>query len=366
MKRKELLTLIGSLCLILALVAIPFTACAPEEVTPEPTPEPTPTPEVIRYKMGATSSASSHFAAATAAASLINKYCPDIEVSVMESGATHDNLVKMQQGYMDWGWIVTFDGSCMAWQGTTRDEYIKYGPYQELRIAPGYVSNATYTVIVDEGQYTGINKLEDLTGVRFSAGMKGSAVEMNSFTIFEALGIKPDWVPGGYGDIVTATKDLELAGFSKAAANVQLDASMLDVKAVRKIKLMNWTDEQLDVALRAVPGIFRVDVKQGEIIAMPEQPDLSTWGFAVGPVFTTDISQDVGYRMVKAYYDHWDEFCEAFPAGKSWTPIEDDLLIWGQISDITDTPPFHAGVVQYFEENGYKVPAKLTPSEYKK
>ena len=36
MKRKRLLTLIGTLCLILALVAIPFTACAPEEPTPTP------------------------------------------------------------------------------------------------------------------------------------------------------------------------------------------------------------------------------------------------------------------------------------------------------------------------------------------
>lgn len=40
MKRKKLLTLIGSLCLILTLVVIPFTACTPEEVTPTPTPEP--------------------------------------------------------------------------------------------------------------------------------------------------------------------------------------------------------------------------------------------------------------------------------------------------------------------------------------
>ena len=34
MKRKKLLTLIGTLCLILTLVAIPFTACTPETPTP--------------------------------------------------------------------------------------------------------------------------------------------------------------------------------------------------------------------------------------------------------------------------------------------------------------------------------------------
>jgi len=34
MRRKRFLTLIGTLCLILALVAIPFTACTPEEAPP--------------------------------------------------------------------------------------------------------------------------------------------------------------------------------------------------------------------------------------------------------------------------------------------------------------------------------------------
>ena len=43
MKRKRLLTLIGSLCLVVALVAIPFTACTPEP-TPTPTSTPTPAP----------------------------------------------------------------------------------------------------------------------------------------------------------------------------------------------------------------------------------------------------------------------------------------------------------------------------------
>jgi len=48
MERKRLLALIGSMCLILMLAAMPFMgACAPEEPTPTPTPtppKPTPTP----------------------------------------------------------------------------------------------------------------------------------------------------------------------------------------------------------------------------------------------------------------------------------------------------------------------------------
>lgn len=46
MEKNKLLTLIGTLCLILALVAIPLAACAPKE--PMPTPEPTPTPTPVK------------------------------------------------------------------------------------------------------------------------------------------------------------------------------------------------------------------------------------------------------------------------------------------------------------------------------
>ena len=45
MERKKLLTLVGSICLVLVLVVLPFSACAP---APEPTPAPAPEP----YKIG--------------------------------------------------------------------------------------------------------------------------------------------------------------------------------------------------------------------------------------------------------------------------------------------------------------------------
>jgi len=54
MKGRSLITLLGSVCLILVLAALPFmAACVPEEVTPTPPEEekPTPPPEKV-YKIG--------------------------------------------------------------------------------------------------------------------------------------------------------------------------------------------------------------------------------------------------------------------------------------------------------------------------
>ena len=68
--------------------------------------------------------------------------------------------------------------------------------------------------------------------------------------------------------------------------------------------------------------------------------------------------------MTKALAENWGEFQAAYKT--SWKPIEDDIALTGSVAAATDAPPLHAGVVQYYEEKGYKVPAELIPPEYKK
>jgi len=322
--------------------------------------------EKIRYKMGTTSSRSSLYVSATTFAKIVNKYVPEVEVSVVETGATHDNLVKTRAGMLDFGWCTSYDGSCMAYSGTMREEYKKAGPYKELRTGPGYVASATYYVIVDEGPYKKIKKLEDLEGVKFSAGIKGSATEFAAHLILDALGITPKWTPGSYGDMIAAAKDLELAGVVKWTAHIQLDSSLLDLQSRRKVKILSFTEDQLKTALKTVPGMVSFRVPAGAITALPEHPAITTYGMVVGPNLTTKMPQDIVYKMTKALCEHWDEFIAAYKSSKPWKPIEDELKYWSEIAEITTVPPFHAGMVQYFEEQGYKVPAKLIPPEYKK
>ena len=275
-------------------------------------------------------------------------------------------MIKTQAGVFDAGFIVTWDGMFMAYKGVTRDEYIKYGPWTELRLIPGYIQNPVYLVIVDEGPGTEINELKDLHGVKFSAGIVGSATEFNIRTQLAVLGIEPEWVPAGYGDVVTMAKDLEIVGFAKSSPYIQLDSSMLDVQSVRKIKILSWTPEQLEVGLKATPGTCSTYIEKGIITALPEQPGFYTLGHTTGNFLTTAFSQDVGYRMVKAYVDHWDELCEAFPASKAWEILETDLQLLSSVAEVTEVLPYHAGAVQLMEERGYKVPAELIPPEYKR
>jgi TRAP transporter TAXI family solute receptor len=326
--------------------------------------------KVVRLKQNASPTTSGHYAAHVAMAGIINKYVPEVKVTVVENTVTHKGMIQLQHRMLDYGVVTTADALVMAYTGTVRDEYKKHGPWPELRIfLPGYHWMRWYVVIVDEGSCVAIETLEDLAGKRFSAGIPGSSLDFATPRAFKELGIEPDWVKGAFGDVVSMCKDLACCGFIKAGAGVQLDASMLDLQSMRKIKIIPWTDKQVEIAMKAIPGTMKYTVPAGAIKALPNAPAFTTWGSSINGFSTPALSQDLGYKMSKALGEHWNELVAAYPSAAEWKPGESDLKLWTMVQDMAGPgkiPPIHAGTVQYYEEKGYKVPADFIPPEYKK
>ncbi len=348
LRRRRLLLTLATAVLTASLLSA--LACQPVE-------------KVFTYTFGSTSAASTHYSAALVLANLINSENPDIKVAVGETGATHDNLIRAQTGKLDGGFAVNWDGMAMAYNGTTIDEYVDYGKWPELRMLPGYVYNYVYVVIVDDGPGAEIDTLYDLHGQKFSAGITGSVTEFNIRRQLEALGIEPDWVSASYPEVVAMAKELEIVGFARSTTKFELDSSMLDLKSEVDIKILGWPEDQLQTALMATPGTSATWIPQNAIQGLP-MPGFHTLGHTTGVFVTTDIPQDVGYRMVKAYVDRWDEFARAWPAAGNWTPLETDLALLGDITELVEMPPLHAGVVQLMIERDYHVPSRLIGPEY--
>ena len=331
-----------------------------------------PPDEFYSYKFGSTSASSTHYAAAVVLANIINRENPDIKIHVVETGATHDNLVKTQAGELDGGFATNWDGMAMAHDGTTMNEYIAYGEWTDLRTLPGYLHTYVYVVIVnggDEEEGEGvepvyeIETLYDLHGRRFSAGVAGSVTEFNIRRQFEALGIEPEWVSASYADVIEMARNGEIVGFARGSADGKLDSSMLDLHAEVGIEILGWPEEDLGTVLAATPGTSATWIPQDAIEGLP-MPGFYTLGYTTGVFVTTDIPQDVGYRMVKAYVDGWGEFANAWPAAGNWTPLETDLALLGELIARVEVPPLHAGVVQLMVEKGYEVPPALIGPEY--
>jgi len=348
LKRKWLLPIVA-VTVALALL-LPAVACQPAA-------------RVNSYTFGSTNAAATHYVAAVVMANIINAENPDIKIAVAESGATHDNLIKAQAGTFDGGFAVNWDGMAMAYNGTTIDEYIAYGNWTELRIMSGYVHNYVLVVIVDEGPGAEVHTLHDLHGKKFSAGINGTATEFNLRCQLEALGIEPDWVSASYADAVTMAKELEIVGFAKPVTSIELDSSMRDLQSVRNIKILGWPEDHLEPALMATPGTSATWIPDDAIQDLP-MPGFYTLGHTTGVFVTTNIAQDVVYRMVKSYVDNWGEFVNAWPGGANWIPLETDLALLNEITKMVGMPPLHAGVVQLMIERGYEVPPELIGPEY--
>ena len=319
------------------------------------------------YAFGSTSASSTHYTAAVVLANIVNRENPDIKIDVVETGATHDNLVKAQVGELDGGFATNWDGMAMAYNGTTMNEYIAYGEWPELRILPGYLHTYVYVVIVNGGEEIEpgeeIETLYDLHGRSFSAGIAGSATELNIRRQFEALGIEPEWVSASYEDVKEMARNGEIIGFARGSTDVGLDSLMLELHSELGIRILGWPEDELGLVLEAAPGTSATWIPQDAFEDLP-MPGFYTLGHTTGVFVTTGIPQDVGYRMVKAYVDRWGEFASAWPAAGNWTPLERDLTLLGELIARVEVPPLHAGVVQLMVEEGYEVPPALIGPEY--
>lgn len=302
--------------------------------------------------IGSTQTGSSHYAYAVAATKVINKYVPEVNASVVETGASVDNVKRMRAGQMDIGGIVTDKVMYEAWKGIGMWKNMKT---PDLRMLWVYTISIEYYVVRED---SGVKKLEDLEGKKFNPGMRGSATEATTKEIFDILGIKPDYHVGGTTDAVAAIKDGRIVGYVKTGAGLQLDASTLDVMTMTKIRLIPMTPEQVKKVKTAVPYIPFSTVPAGGIKAMPSQPEYTNWAMVVCAVAMKGFPDDLAYKAVKAITKGRNMIIAAFPAH-------------ADVDVVKDTPeltmiPLHAGAYRAYKEMGAKIPESALPPEAKK
>ncbi len=302
--------------------------------------------------IGSTQTGSSHYAYAVAATKVINQYVPEVNASVVETGASVDNVKRMRAGQMDIGGIVTDKVMYEAWKGIGM---WKNMATPDLRMLWAYTQSIDYYIVRED---SGVTKLEDLEGKKFNPGMRGSSTEATTKEIFEILGIKPDYHVGGTTDAVAAIKDGRIAGYVKTGIGLQLDASTLDVMTLTKTRLISMTPEQVKKVKAAIPYLPFFIVPPGGIKAMPKQPEYHSWGMVVCGVAMKAFPEDLAYKMVKAILKGRDMIVAAFPAHAEVNVPKDTV----EITMI----PLHAGAYRAYKELGVKIPERAVPPEAKK
>ena len=180
--------------------------------------------------IGSTSSSSSQYGYFVAVSQLINSKAAGIETAVVETGATVDNLRRLQRKQIDLGLVTTNTGyQAYAGTGTFKDKPV------DVRLLWVYAA-APQNVIVRKD--SGVKALAELAGKKFNPGLRGSATEKTSEAVFNLLGIKIDPVRGSTSDIVDAIKDNRAIGYVKSGAGNKLDGSSLDIGTFTPISVL--------------------------------------------------------------------------------------------------------------------------------
>lgn len=293
--------------------------------------------------IGSTSASSSHYGYFVSVAKLVNEKAEGLEASVVETGATLDNLRRIERGQVDFG-LVTTNVAQHAHAGTNEFD----GRPMKLGLLWVY-TGAPQNVIVRADAEVG--SLAELKGVRFNPGIKGSATESTTEAVFGALGLSADYVRGSTTDVVDMIKDNRVAGYVKSGAGTKLDGSTLDIATFTPIKVLGLTDEQKAVLAEKMPDVSIVDVPAGAADGIPAY---STWSFGVGAAAGPALSEEAAYKIVKAVMEDKEAQGAALASVKGA-----DLA---QLTLQYATIPLHPGAARWYREQGIEIPARLQPT----
>jgi hypothetical protein len=294
--------------------------------------------------IGSTSASSSHYGYFVAVGQLINENAEGLRASVVETGATMDNIRRMERGQVDLG-LVTTNVAQHAAAGTNEFE----GKAQDLALLWVYTGAPQNVVMRADA---GVTDLAGLEGVRFNPGIKGSATESTTEAVFETLGLSADYVRGSTTDVVDMIKDNRVAGYVKSGAGNKLDGSTMDIATSTDIVILGLTPEQAETLKAEMPDISVVDIPEG---AADGVPAYTTWSFGVGVAAPASMDEETAYKIVKAVMEDTEAQANAMASLKDES-LADMTLQFGTI-------PLHPGAARWFEEQGIDLPAKLKPAE---
>jgi TRAP transporter TAXI family solute receptor len=292
--------------------------------------------------IGSTSASSSHYGYFVAVGQLINEHAGGLKASVVETGATMDNIRRMGRGQIDLG-LVTTNTVQHAVSGTNKFE----GQPQDLRLLWVY-TNAPQNVIVRKD--AGVDSLEELAGERFNPGIKGSSTEATTEAVFKTLGLSADFVRGSTTDIVGAIKDNRVIGYAKSGSGQKLDGSTMDIATATDIAVLGLSDDEAKILAEKMPDISVVDIPAGAADGIPAY---KTWSFGVGVAAPASMDDDTAYKIVGAIMEDKSAQANAMASLKG-VDMAQMTLDYGTIA-------LHPGAVRWFTEHGYTVPAKLQP-----
>ncbi len=289
-----------------------------------------------------TASSSGVFSYHVAAAKVLNDKLPEINLTVRATGGGVHNARLLQKGETD---MAAMDSST-GWEAAQGQGNFIGKPYKDIRLLYVSMTNALQFVVSER---SGVKTARDLEGKTICPGMLGGSTEKAVVDIFNALGVRVKIRNMGYADAIEAMKNEQITGFGKRGTR---DSSVLDVMSSMKVRLISFTDDEIEKMLKVVPGNRKVVVPAGTYEGIGAFTTIENeWVDTV----SKDFSADLAYKILKTLWENREDIKKVYPT-----------FLAGRFPEVSlgvTTIQMHPGAIKFYRELGRTVPQILLPPE---
>jgi TRAP transporter TAXI family solute receptor len=284
--------------------------------------------------LGSTNATSSHYQIAVAMGKAIEQGVPGTTITVVETGASVDNVRRLVRGEIDLG-LVAGDVFVQARNGTGQfkghavDDLVALYPYDD--------SVLNVAVRVDSG----VEKLVDLEGKKFSPGIRGSGAELLMSESLKLFANKPNLVYGTVTDAVEGVRNGQLVGYSKYAAASRVDAALQELMTSTKMRVIGFSSEQQALVKKNIPGVGFVTIPAGFI---KDNPAFTAPSVPI--VYATRLSlmdNETAEQIARAIGEHKQTLVDV------WPQLKDYDFAKSILSTVDVGIAVHPGALKYWQ-----------------
>ena len=241
------------------------------------------------------------YAVGAAIAQNLNNNMDGLNITNQASGGSVENIRLLNREEVHFA-IVGGDSAVGAYNGT--HEFEGNSKKDMLRGVLNMYSQPLSLVVLEN---SGIESFSDLKGKRVAVGAPGSGSELKSREVLEVLGlpydegVKQQYL--SFADAVEGMKDNQIdAAFIWAGVPAP---AVQELGSARDIKLIHFTQEEVDKISESNPSIFGHVIKGGAYKQEPE--DFLTLAINTQIVTRADIPDDLVYTFVKGFFENLEE-----------------------------------------------------------
>ncbi|MGC8943060.1 MAG: TAXI family TRAP transporter solute-binding subunit [Caldisericia bacterium] len=325
--------------LIVALVVTIFVGCSKKSETKPPEE----TTKSYSFKMPSGSPTGTYYITLTAIAGVVSKYEPNIVAVAVPGGGSAANCRSVGKGES----LMSMTTSMVAYQAFTGTGSFQNEKYENLRsVGPAHPLIISFIVRANSN----IKTVYDLKGKRIAIGEAGSGDAVAAEEILRTAGLWDSVVKVNVGD--PDSWDMLKSGAVDAAIHHTTvpNSNLYQFSTSTPITLTEIPEELADKVISNSPYFFKYIAKKDSYVGMGN--DVKVIANPSILITNKDADEDMVYKFVKAYWDHFDE---VVASAKFLTTVN----VNDPLSGISI--PLHPGAYKYWVEKGVNVPDHIKP-----